>query len=79
MTLPKLPEPDHFDEHWCLKTFMPETVRAIQEEAYRAGMAAERDRCAVFAKDWLTRGRSPLGMSLASAMREHLSASPEVK
>jgi len=80
--MPKLPEPEKYfvqtTDGFVIR-YTPESVRAIQEEAYRAGMAAELERCATFAKDWLTSGRSPLGMSLASAMRERLSVSPEVK
>jgi hypothetical protein len=46
--MPKLPEPD--DSSTEIETgaaaywFRLETVRAIQEEAYKAGMAAERER-----------------------------------
>jgi len=42
-----------------------------------AAVAAERKRCAQFAKDWLTRGRSPLGRSLSAAMLEKPNAGNE--
>ena len=48
--MPKLPEPDISDDEAYdmglerIPYFSGETARAIQEEAYKAGMAAERDR-----------------------------------
>lgn len=33
-------------------------------------LAAERERCAKAAEEFLTRGRSPLGRSVAAAIRE---------
>ena len=54
--MPKLPEPNfkliwRGGQYWVSKpnidgtdVYSPETVLAIQEEAYKAGMAAERDR-----------------------------------
>jgi hypothetical protein len=80
--MPKLPEPEKYfvqTTDGVVIRYTPETVRAIQEEAYKAGMAAERERCAVFASDWLTSGRSPHGKRLAEAMREDFKKSTEVK
>lgn len=34
-----------------------------------AAVAAERERCAKVAEDFLTRGRSPLGRAVAAAIR----------
>jgi hypothetical protein len=45
------------------------------DRGYKAGMAAERERCATFASDWLTSGRSPHGKRLAEAMREDFNRS----
>jgi hypothetical protein len=48
MTLPKLPEPDfNTATHYGPRIigYSEKSVRAIQEEAYLAGMAAERERC----------------------------------
>jgi hypothetical protein len=82
--IPKLPEPDGWfftEEGRLVETdqYENKTVRAIQEEAYKAGMAAERERCAIFASDWLTSGRSPHGKRLAEAMMEDFKKSQEVK
>ena len=47
--MPKLPEPDdsstEIEKGTAAYWFRLESVRAIQEEAYKAGMAAERERC----------------------------------
>jgi hypothetical protein len=45
MTLPKLPEPEKL-YHWDggeTDAYTEESVRAIQEEAYRVGMAAAKE------------------------------------
>jgi hypothetical protein len=43
MTLPKLPEPDDIHGINPVKYFSLPSVRAIQEEAYRAGVAAAKE------------------------------------
>jgi len=45
------------------------TGRMLEEFAARIE-AAERERCAKAAEDYLTRGRSPLGRAVADAIRK---------
>jgi len=42
---------------------------AMAENAYKKGQADEREACAKVAEDFLTSGRSPLGRSVAAAIR----------
>ncbi len=44
-------------------------IPLYNQAALYAAVAAERERCAKVADDFLTRGRSPLGRSVAAAIR----------
>lgn len=48
-----------------LRELVHELANALQWSA-----AAERERCAQVAQDFLTNGRSPLGLSVAKAIRQ---------
>jgi hypothetical protein len=84
--MPKLPEPDGFIEveeltSWHQRrAFFLETVRAIQEEAYKAGMAAERERCVKWLL-WFDGGgmRRTEAISNGDHWESPSSVSPEVK
>jgi len=62
----------------CVVRWMAETpdgwLGAWDKEAFDAfikdAVAAERERCAVVASEFLTRGRSPLGRAVADAIRK---------
>jgi len=87
--MPKLPEPDgwFFTEEGRLAEtgqYEKEAVRAIQEEAYRAGMAAERERCANIVdvpaglEAWEIVGGSE-GINMLRELADKIRGSQEVK
>jgi len=73
--MPKLPKSAllmHSDDGKSMvQIYSPDAVRAIQEEAYRAGMAAELERCA--------KVLDALGCDHCSAALRFSRKQPEVK
>jgi hypothetical protein len=69
-TLPPLPPLPVMDPSQTnMYDYTAEEMREYARAYASAAVAAERERCAKVACDFLTKGRSPLGQAVAAAIR----------